>query len=46
MAIIAHRANGRMTDIEDVRDIGLPALSMQAIRDYVADMMADADEET
>lgn len=43
--IIAARASGRMTDIEDVRNAGLPPAAVQALRDYVAEMMADDDEE-
>lgn len=41
--IIAARAGGRMTDIEDVRNAGLPPAAVQAIRDYVMTQTGDDD---
>ena len=41
-AIIARRAQGRMTSMEDVRD-ALPALAMQALRDYALTKIGDDD---
>lgn len=45
-AIIAARpAGGRWRDIEDLRNAGMPAALLQAVRDYVLDMMGDEDED-
>lgn len=43
-AIIARRAQGRMTSMEDVRD-ALPALAMQALRDYALTRVGDDDKD-
>ncbi len=42
-AIIARRASGRLTRLEDVRDV-LGAVAMKALRDYAATKVGDADE--
>lgn len=42
-AIIARRASGRLTNLEDIRD-ALPAAAMKALRDYAATKVGDADE--
>lgn len=45
-AIIAARPKrGRWTDIEDLRDAGMPPAVMQAVRDYVLTRMGDKDED-
>jgi len=41
--IIAARTSGRMTDIKDVRNAGLPPAAVQALRDYVLERMVDED---
>lgn len=43
-AIIARRAQGRLTSIEDLRD-ALPALVVQALRGYALTRMGDDDQD-
>lgn len=43
-AIIARRAQGRLTSIEDLRD-ALPALVVQALRDYALTRVGDDDQD-